>query len=152
MTAAITLPINMWSIKSADNVNRINYTGNGATYFHSGNTAETSFSFKNNADTTEILTISNTGDTKLTGILTFNNIVANRVISLYDAAIPNNFQYVGFGANSGLVLSCFGTSDSFKFNVGTSTLAANTIMTLTGSGNLGIGTINNIVSRITINE
>ncbi len=29
--------------------------------------------------------------------------------------------FMGIGANSGLVLSCFGTSDAFKFNVGLTT-------------------------------
>jgi hypothetical protein len=48
-------------------------------------------------------------------MLKFNNLVQNKVISLYDSG--NNFLFVGLGANSGLVLSSFGTSDHFKFIV-----------------------------------
>jgi hypothetical protein len=83
-------------------------------------------------------------------MLKFNNLVQNKCISLYDSG--NDFQFVGLGANSGLVLSCFGTSDNFKFIVGTSTTTSAELMRLTGSGNLGIGTINNIISKITIND
>jgi len=55
------------------------------------------------------------GTNTRTGALKFNNLTQNKVISLYDTG--NNFQFVGIGANSGLVSSCFGTSDAFKFNV-----------------------------------
>ena len=75
------------------------------------------------------------GETRLNGVLTFNNITGNRVISLFDATpTANNSQYVGIGANSGLVLSCSGTSDSFKFNVGTGTSSIDTVMSISGLG------------------
>jgi hypothetical protein len=39
----------------------------------------------------------------MTGALKFDNLVQNKVVSLYDATTPNDFQYVGFGASSGHV-------------------------------------------------
>ena len=100
--------------------------------------------------TTCMSSLNVSGITTLNNMLKFNNIIANKVIPLYDAATPNNFQYVGLGANSGLVLSCFSTADSFKFNVGASTTTANTLMTLMGTGNLGIGTATNINSKLVV--
>jgi hypothetical protein len=82
------------------------------------------------------------GTNTMTGVLKFNNLVQNKVISLYDAATPNNFQYVGIGANNGLVLSCFATGDAFRFNVGATTTTSTEIMRIQGTGNVGIGTNN----------
>ena len=43
------------------------------------------------------------GTNTRTGALKFNNLTQSKVISLYDTG--NNFQFVGIGANSGLVSS-----------------------------------------------
>ena len=82
------------------------------------------------------------GTNSMNAGLKFNNLIQNKVIALYDAITPNNFQFVGFGANNGLILSCYATSDAFKFIVGTSTTTSTELMRLSGTGNLGIGTIN----------
>ena len=84
------------------------------------------------------------GTNIMTGGLRFNNILANKVISLYDAATPNNFQYVGFGANSGLVLSCFDTADSFKFNFGINSTNSSNVMSISGVGKTMIKGLLNI--------
>ena len=80
------------------------------------------------------------GTNTMTSGLKFNNLVQNNVISLYDASPANNFQFVGLGANSGLILNTFGSSDSFQFRVGASTTTANELMRLSGTGNLSLGT------------
>jgi hypothetical protein len=76
----------------------------------------------------------------MTGALRFNNLVQNKVISLYDAATPNNFQFIGIGANNGLILNTFGSGDAFQFRVGASATTSTELMRLSGTGNLGIGT------------
>ena len=91
-----------------------------------------------------ISTISSTG-------LSFNNLVSNRVISLYDAATPNNFQFVGLGVNNGLVLNTFGTGDSFQFKVGTSTTSSSELMRLSGTGNLAVGTTDTSTYKLNAN-
>jgi hypothetical protein len=81
------------------------------------------------------------GTNIMTGGLRFNNILANKVISLYDATpTANNHQFVGFGANNGLVLNTFATTDAFQFRVGATTTTSTELMRLTGTGNLAIGT------------
>jgi hypothetical protein len=77
------------------------------------------------------------GTNTRTGALKFNNLTQNKVISLYDTG--NNFQFVGIGANSGLVSSCFGTSDAFKFNVGLTTTTSKEIMKIASDGSLTVG-------------
>ena len=161
MTGAITLPNTIWSIKSADNVNRISYATNGATYFHSGNTTGTSFAFKNNADTTEILTISDTGNTKLNGQLNISTSTIDNQITLETTATTNfcsikfknngaNYGYIGIAASAltgggyyvnNLFLEA---TNSIIFNSGgqTSASANSPRMILNSSGNLGIGTTN----------
>ena len=81
------------------------------------------------------------GTNIMTGGLRFNNIVANKVISLYDATpTANNHQFIGFGANNGLVLNTFATADAFQFRVGATTTTSTELMRLSGTGNLAIGT------------
>ena len=88
----------------------------------------------------------------MTGVLKFNNIVANKVISLYDAATPNNFQFVGIGANNGLVLNTFASGDAFQFRVGATTTSSIELMRLTGTGNLGIGTTDTSVNILQVGK
>jgi hypothetical protein len=88
----------------------------------------------------------------MTGVLKFNNIIANKVISLYDAATPNNFQFVGIGANNGLVLNTFASGDAFQFRVGATTTSSIELMRLTGTGNLGIGTTDTSVNILQVGK
>jgi hypothetical protein len=48
-------------------------------------------------------------------------------------------ELVGIGATSGLVSSCFGTSDAFKFNVGLTTTPSKEIMKIASDGSLTVG-------------
>lgn len=98
MTGALTLPNTIWSIKSADNVNRVNYATNGATYFKSGNTTGNSFVFKNTADTSEVLTISNTGDLGMLGTLNISATTSDNQIVITNTAVD---RYVSIKFNNG---------------------------------------------------
>ena len=59
LTGTLTLPTNSWSIKTADNIDRIYFNNGGTTYFHSGNTTGNSFIFRR-FDQYDIFTISET--------------------------------------------------------------------------------------------
>jgi hypothetical protein len=72
--------------------------------------------------------------------LTLGNFTGNKIISLYDNGLTNNFQFIGLGANNGLCLNTFSTTDAFQFRVGTSTTAANELMRINGNGSVCIGT------------
>ena len=83
------------------------------------------------------------GTTIPTCLLTVGGNVANyKLISLYDNALLNNFQFVGLGASNGLCFNNFGTSDYFQFRVGANATSANELMRISGNGNVGIGTNN----------
>jgi hypothetical protein len=128
---------------------------NGTTYFNGASTVNgtltaTTFSGSGaNLTNLPLSSYSTTGNdasyvlksgSTMTGGLNFNNIISTKVISLYDASPANNFQYVGIGANNGLVLSCFATGDAFKFNVGATTTTSTEVMRIQGNGKVGIGT------------
>ena len=80
-----------------------------------------------------ITTISSSG-------LSLGNPVGYKVLSLWDNATPNNFQFVGFGNNGGLCFNNNTSTDAFQFRVGTSTTAANELMRINGNGSVCIGT------------
>jgi len=91
------------------------------------------------------------GGNIMTGGLRFNNILANKVISLYDNATPNNHQFVGIGANNGLILNTYNISDVFQFRVGLTSSTSTELMRLTGTGNLGIGTTDTSIYKLNVN-
>ena len=80
-----------------------------------------------------ITTISSSG-------LSLGNPVGYKVLSLWDNATPNNFQFVGFGNNGGLCFNNNTSTDAFQFRVGSSTTAANELMRINGNGSVCIGT------------
>jgi hypothetical protein len=80
------------------------------------------------------------GTTNPTCLLTLNNSVNFKIISLYDNGLTNNFQYVGLGANNGLCFNTFSSADAFQFRVGASTTTANEVMRINGNGSVCIGT------------
>lgn len=84
------------------------------------------------------------GITAPTAPLTFPR-VTGRKISLYNTTVtpPNDHQYNGFGMEVGyLVNQVSSTAGKFVWRAGTSSTASNSVMLLTGTGNLGLGTIN----------
>ena len=170
MTGAITLPNAIWSIKSADNVNRINYDLNGATYFHSGNTTGTSFAFKNNADTTEILTISNIGDLTTTGLINAGTNLQENGTNLSSKYLQLAGGTMTAGANittTGLIRGgVLGVANgAYEFNISPPTAStASTLQTIQQGvgynqnlaiqaigGNVGIGTATNINDKLVVN-
>ena len=144
------------NINANTNTNSSNYASNISnillTYINANNNINSS----NYASNISNVLLTNTnakflkldGTNTMTSGLNFNNLAQNKVISFYDAATPNNFQYVGLGASSGLVLSCFGTGDTFKFNFGLTTTTLKQVMTIDGggsiscTGNIKMGTAN----------
>ena len=74
--------------------------------------------------------------------LSLGTATGYKVLSLWDNATPNNFQFVGFGNNGGLCLNTNTTTDAFQFRVGATTTTANELMRLSGTGNLSLGTTN----------
>jgi len=80
------------------------------------------------------------GTTNPTCLLTINNSVNFKIISLYDNGLTNSFQYVGLGASNGLCFNTFSSGDAFKFRVGASTTTANEVMRINGNGSVCIGT------------
>ena len=74
--------------------------------------------------------------------INLNNIISTKAISLYDAATPNNFQFVGSGNNNGLCINTYQESDAFQFKVGTSSTTSKEVMRIQGNGKVGIGTNN----------
>jgi len=86
--------------------------------------------------TNNIFTINSSG-------VKFNNLVQNKVISLWDVAPANDFQFSGLGTNGGLTLNIPNNStDSIIFKAGASATATTELMRIQGSGNVGIGTNN----------
>ncbi|MBB6329142.1 hypothetical protein HNP24_000092 [Chryseobacterium sediminis] len=84
------------------------------------------------------------GITAPTAPLTFPR-VTGRKISLYNTIItpPNDHQYNGFGMEVGsLINQASSTAGKFVWRAGTSSTTSNSLMLLTGTGNLGLGTIN----------
>ena len=60
MTGVLTLPNNSWSIKTADNIDRMYFNNGGTTYFHSGNTNGDGFTFRSTAQL-NIMTLTDSG-------------------------------------------------------------------------------------------
>ena len=60
MTGVLTLPNNSWSIKTADNIDRMYFNNGGTTYFHSGNTNGNGFTFRSTAQV-DIMTLTDSG-------------------------------------------------------------------------------------------
>ena len=139
--------------------NNFQYTGFGATsgLIHNIPSTVDAFQFRVGTSTTaanEVMRITGTGNVGIgtTNPLSTLHINAGsilKVLSFYD--LGNNFQYTGFGATSGLIHNIPSTGDAFQFRVGTSTTAANEVMRITGTGNVGIG-ITNPVNKLTINN
>jgi hypothetical protein len=130
--------------------NNFQYTGFGATsgLIHNIPSTVDAFQFRVGTSTTtanEVMRITGTGNVGIgtTNPLSMLHINAGsilKILSFYD--LGNNFQYTGFGATSGLIHNIPSTGDAFQFRVGTSTTAANEVMRITGTGNVGIGTTN----------
>ena len=80
------------------------------------------------------------GTTNPTCLLTLGSSASYKVLSLWDNPTPNNFQFVGFGNNSGLCFNTNTSSDAFQFRVGASTTTANELMRINGNGSVCIGT------------
>jgi hypothetical protein len=84
------------------------------------------------------------GTTAPNAPLQFANTTVNRKIVLYEGN-NNDHQFYGFGVNSNgtngsIRYQTFSISDDHVFYAGTSPTTSNRIMTLKGSGNVGIGT------------
>jgi hypothetical protein len=73
--------------------------------------------------------------------LSLGTPVGYKVLSLWDNATPNNFQFVGFGNNGGLCLNTNNnTTDAIQFRAGASATTANELMRINGNGSVCIGT------------
>ena len=69
--------------------------------------------------------------------LTITNLISNKIICMYDIA-NNNYQFTGFGTNSGLNLNIPSTTDNFRFLAGTSTTSSSEVVRISGNGDTTI--------------
>ena len=80
------------------------------------------------------------GTTNPTCKLSLGSSSGYKVLSLWDNATPNNFQFVGFGNNGGLCFNTNISTDAFQFRVGSNTTSAKELMRISGTGYVGINT------------
>lgn len=73
--------------------------------------------------------------------LQFDNTLVNRKIVLHETA-NNDHQYLGIGVNPlAMRFQVASISDSYTFNAATSSSSSSELMRITGTGNVGIGTV-----------
>jgi len=76
MDNLITLPNNIWSIRTADLIDRIFFSNSGTTFFHSGNTNGNGFIFRNTAQSVDILTLADNGNLTASGNIRGNSLIS----------------------------------------------------------------------------
>jgi hypothetical protein len=122
MSAALTFATGAWN-KSTEGIDRFNYSANGPTYFHSGNTTGYCFIFKNTLNTAEIFGIDNIGNIGL-------GSTYQLLINPPTASSPASFQTIQQGV---------GNNQNITFQS-----AAN-------SGNVAIGTVDPLGYKLYVN-
>ena len=90
MTGILTLPTNSWSIKTADNIDRIYFNNGGTTYFHSGNTNGDGFKFRSTAQL-DIMTLTDAGALTATSF-SGNGAALTNLAYTNITGKPTNFQ------------------------------------------------------------
>jgi len=76
MDNLITLPNNIWSVRTADLIDRIYFASSGTTFFHSGNTNGNGFIFRNTAQSVDILTLADNGNLIASANIRGNTLIA----------------------------------------------------------------------------
>ena len=90
LTGTLTLPTNSWSIKTADNIDRMYFNNGGTTYFHSGNTNGDGFKFRSTAQI-DIMTLTDAGALTATSF-TGNGAALTNLAYANITGKPTNFQ------------------------------------------------------------
>jgi hypothetical protein len=81
------------------------------------------------------------GTTDPNGALSFADDIRTRKIVLWDGSANNNYQFYGFGVESGtMIQSIYDSSDRFLWVSGASSTTRNELMVIQGNGRVGIGT------------